>query len=506
MVQNDPSSPAQRSAIINRRGVVDVRADLFDAVHGHHLPDGEFATLVVLRFRFDSRRRGRRVMSAKISVLFADIDADAKFDPEVSAVEPEGVFVSDVFTLIGSKKEEGRSWGSPNVVWWTMDEDPTQKGGIASTFQTAILLKRQSMRQFTATVKLEVSVAATILDKFRIRVPGPHKPADDQVIFDPSLLPTNNLRVYEADKLSTLPLKELSVITLNSYFQGGEHGAPQSYSFRSFNLPIPQVREGSTNIQRLYDCARGLHPLVWYQFKRFETLSLFNLYNYQHELVMLQKKIDEAKGEAEHADVLELRKLLREYSKAVKSFKEISQLDRPPGKAGRDTVDFLGTKLGETYYFTAGDASSMIDLTPSTNGDPVRIFVQKRIATDSQSLRSNHSTSEQTPVRLPEYVQEWVPPKSLAERRPHAPRISPAVDKMTRLGVAIVGGAFLLAPMSALTFIREPKYQLVTVVLFVLVFAVTIALGILISEGFLNGSHQAPAKAKAEYLRLYARW
>ncbi len=52
------------------------------------------------------------------------------------------------------------------------------------------------------------------------------------------------------------------------------------------------------------------------------------------------------------------------------------------------------------------------------------------------------------------------------------------LDTLAPLAVALVGSGFLLAPMSALTFISTPKYQLIMVVLFVLIFAVTLALGI----------------------------
>ena len=38
------------------------------------------------------------------------------------------------------------------------------------------------------------------------------------------------------------------------------------------------------------DCCLGAHKEVWYKFKRFEDLSLLNLYYYQHQLVLLDKQ------------------------------------------------------------------------------------------------------------------------------------------------------------------------------------------------------------------------
>lgn len=60
-VQNDPLNPWQRANIIERKGDLDVRCSLIDVVHGKLNAEGnDKATLLVLRFRFDPRRRARR--------------------------------------------------------------------------------------------------------------------------------------------------------------------------------------------------------------------------------------------------------------------------------------------------------------------------------------------------------------------------------------------------------------------------------------------------------------
>lgn len=62
------------------------------------------------------------------------------------------------------------------------------------------------------------------------------------------------------------------------------------------------------------------------------------------------------------------------------------------------------------------------------------------------------------------------------KRNPAVKPISASVDMVARLLVAVTGGAFLLGPMYALTFMRAQRDRLVTVGLFVVVFAVVVEL------------------------------
>jgi len=73
--------------------------------------------------------------------------------------------------------------------------------------------------------------------------------------------------------------------------------------------------EGSTKDQILLNFSKGQYSQLSYKFKRFETLTLLNLYNYQHKLVELDKKVNEAGGRMDEQDPNELSRLLREYSK-----------------------------------------------------------------------------------------------------------------------------------------------------------------------------------------------
>ena len=59
---------------------------------------------------------------------------------------------------------------------------------------------------------------------------------------------------------------------------------------------------------------------------------------------------------------------------------------------------------------------------------------------------------------------------------PALERISPSADKLAGFLVALVGGAFLVAPMVELTYVRTQKWQIVSVVLWVLVFSLAVAM------------------------------
>jgi hypothetical protein len=66
--------------------------------------------------------------------------------------------------------------------------------------------------------------------------------------------------------------------------------------------------------------------------------------------------------------------------------------------------------------------------------------------------------------------------KIIEAHRRHGRYISPSVDNFARILFALIGGIFLLAPMVAMAYITSTKYLLVTTVLFVLIFAVILAL------------------------------
>jgi hypothetical protein len=65
----------------------------------------------------------------------------------------------------------------------------------------------------------------------------------------------------------------------------------------------------------LRQCAFGHYPEKWYKFKRFESLSLLNLYHYQQELVEFEKCISQRKGVMTRDERNCLRIMMKDYCK-----------------------------------------------------------------------------------------------------------------------------------------------------------------------------------------------
>lgn len=92
-------------------------------------------------------------------------------------------------------------------------------------------------------------------------------------------------------------------------------------------------RQASYQTQRLensehevmVNCCLGAYPEVWYKFKRFECLSLLNLYYYQHELVSLDEEIFGTPNAThewkplDSTELLNLRTVIKEYRKSNQS-------------------------------------------------------------------------------------------------------------------------------------------------------------------------------------------
>ncbi|KAL9097335.1 MAG: hypothetical protein Q9165_000762 [Trypethelium subeluteriae] len=315
------------------------------------------------------------------------------------------------------------------------------------------------------------------------------------------------------------------------------------------------------NQKTLQQCAFGHYPEIWYKFKRFETLSLLNLYHYQQELVGLEKSIMRNKGVMSRDERNCLRIVLKDYYEAIHLFKEISQMGRPSKESRKETVNILAEALAEDHYVDAADALGLLDLTPQALGvepDSIRVWIAKTVSrlasegpegdlkkwyqgtiaqkisngvleqsiTTSAYDRRVNGTSDELVSKVNEYLKEQdqieaqrerptdytnntlqVPHRNgqadngnaeattatgtvngiivtripgndtenqhkLFRNRPFAMKISPAVDQLARVAVALFAGVFLLAPMIALSYIGDKKWSLITTCLFVLAFAI----------------------------------
>ncbi|KAL9943973.1 hypothetical protein D7B24_006183 [Verticillium nonalfalfae] len=250
--KNDPSAPFQRTNVTNRKGAIDIKCNLVDVVHGKFDPDGdEYATLIVLLFRFDPRKRARRVAEAQISLVFDGLTEDDP-RPVVEAISFDGRYsvapttqsesvtrgaegtlglsaiqgaelsgglkvektvtrdMEHFTTVIGSVDLIGYNYGEPNCATWSLIENEARETGVPAAVRAGILLRRtEEEARFKATIKIEVKADfKTSMERF-----FGGKPKDDPVLFDPAKKPTNKLMVYDTEDLGALDLEKVSDVT-----------------------------------------------------------------------------------------------------------------------------------------------------------------------------------------------------------------------------------------------------------------------------------------------------
>lgn len=256
--ENDLSAPYQRSNYIERRGAVDIRCSCLDVIHGQFSSEsGMLATLIVLQFRFDARKRARRFQSADIELEFKGMKP-GESGPEVYAIAPVGRMslapttqtevvsrkaglhlgaaapvggvtatgsvgwkkcvirdTSDETTVVGSIDLKRRNWGPSNCASWTLMENETAKTGVPSSLRTAILLKRKDEKPFQCVVRIDAVVDAKSRMERMFGAKG-RDPKDDPVLFDPEIEPTNHLRKYDLEELGAFDLESVcDIIMMN---------------------------------------------------------------------------------------------------------------------------------------------------------------------------------------------------------------------------------------------------------------------------------------------------
>lgn len=254
--QNDPLEPYQRTNVIQRRGAVDVRCSLIDVVHGR-FNDSACGTLLVLQFRFDPRKRARRIASADISLTFASMKSGGP-RPEVYAISLDGKFsmvqtsqheevtqggdvnlgassvpafradgglkwekktnadISDATTVVGSIDLFEFGYGPNNCASWSLMENGTRKTGVPASMRVGLLLKRKTQDLFRCTVEIKAKAdwGTRWENLFGF------KPKDDPVLFNPELKSTNNLMKYQTENLSAFDLESVSDLTFTT-MRGG---------------------------------------------------------------------------------------------------------------------------------------------------------------------------------------------------------------------------------------------------------------------------------------------
>jgi hypothetical protein len=354
MAQSTPEQP-EPQCILERGQSTPAEGYLLGELHGELDPTGhEKASLLVFQFHLSSMQRHRRLTSVNILIHFADDQGREEFDPEVLSLAPKGIFkfhkvdqhekrvraiggnvgvgIPGVIargiswkqqqdfdriafiTITGAARIEDRNFGKKNAVTWSIYEDGLRKEGLSLIFETAVMLKRVNNDPFRAKIQVETETAIdwTILRNIENFFRRDSGMAENVIRFSPSA-PDRRILRGDPNRLREINLQELT----DTQVSGGplKGNNTQANIENGNEKGLIQIVEGLKKEQKLFDFSRGLHPEVWYKFKRFETLSLLNLYNYQDKLVILDKKISMAGGDLPGKDSAELSRLLREYRK-----------------------------------------------------------------------------------------------------------------------------------------------------------------------------------------------
>ncbi|KAJ4244399.1 hypothetical protein NW762_014527 [Fusarium torreyae] len=247
--ENASLSDWERQNVIERtRGQIHTRAELLEVTHGTYDEDGDEATLMVFRFRFDPQKNSRRVIRARVDVIFRGKDGNS--EPIVEAIAPEERWsvvpttdsesttkggelnlgasgvpfleaggsakfektitrdISDATTVSGARKlRKGQNWGQPGVAVWNILENKRRESGVPDSVTVAVLLRREDSEPFDAVVELEADVDwRTGLESKFMRVP-----LDDPILFNPQLTKSKPKkgRKYGVENLASVDLYEL---------------------------------------------------------------------------------------------------------------------------------------------------------------------------------------------------------------------------------------------------------------------------------------------------------
>lgn len=257
--KNDPDDPFHRSNVVQRKGAVDVKCTCVDVVHGQWGPaePSARATLVVLLFRFDPRKRARRIASANIEFKFFDGQGRHRKNPEVREISlndsfslvptrrtesvtkgAEGTLGGDAFGaaltgtvkwertigqetsdathVVGSIDRLDAPFGPSNAATWTLTENESVKTGVPAAMRVGVLLKRSTDDDFKCTVKLvtEVDVKTRMEQMFGGREP------DDPILFRTSLPSTDRLMKYDVANLGGFDLSKVEDVTFTTMRDG----------------------------------------------------------------------------------------------------------------------------------------------------------------------------------------------------------------------------------------------------------------------------------------------
>ncbi|XXG94188.1 hypothetical protein Hte_000441 [Hypoxylon texense] len=531
MVRNMPDKDVARTVIIQKRdSQATVEGRLSGVLHGQ-IESGTPGSLIVFDFQFGSKTIRNRIKSASVSIIFTGQAGDSDRGPNVVDLAPQGsmrlfphtthetrtrafspsIEVGGITGGIGWEREitksrqsamllrggaafQGRDRGEPNAAQWFLENDIT-RDGLTCKLRCAVLLARTNSDPFQAKVTVKATVSGVIFQGTHLLGqqddPVPFNPKTDQ----PIDLTGGKLRGVNSGNLEKADLKSFAYLDFHAEHLSLDLTEDLPGPERSLEDGPPissgEWKEGKTRDQILLGFARGEYDSS-FQFNSFNTISIFNLYLYQHRLVKLEKELKKKisdGGEIVDAEADNLARLLREYHEALKAFKELSAYEGLPSQIARNTTVEMRAKLDDHNYSCDSDLS-MIDLLGEPTKDDVRGWVQKRLNHLQSWIRKDGTEEIVTTAKIEPEVNvlgmgagnigvsyERRQTRLLASSDFSQPRlmgISPTADKLAGFLVAFVGGAFLIAPMCELAYVESKKWQIISVVLWVLFFAFSV--------------------------------
>ncbi|KAN0112383.1 hypothetical protein V8E51_005334 [Hyaloscypha variabilis] len=285
---------------------------------------------------------------------------------------------------------------------------------------------------------------------------------------------------------------------------------------------------GTASVNQLLALADEHQSQRSFKFNRFERLCLLDLLMAQDRLIRLDERVQyEARDET--ADYLEthllLHKSVQTYGfESIEAFQKISRLNQPGFEESHLAGQKLALALDEPRYWDSPDALNLFDLADSeavTSVDRLRQELQKRVPLSmldpagrerrtidvgADLLRKKAKTSgshrERRIFHFAEKLLLWlrihIPfglglkktpagadvldglgareiKRIIDSSRQHATYISPVVDNIARLLVAVIGGLLVLVPMAALSYITSLHWILIAAFLFTFIFSVAVA-------------------------------
>ncbi|KAL6364057.1 hypothetical protein LRP88_03490 [Fusarium phalaenopsidis] len=164
-----------------------------------------WATLLVLQFRFDPQKRTCRISEATIELIFDVSDLDG-ISPEVEAVSFDGSY-----SFLPSKQSETITRAKWEKAVTRETEDATRIIG-GKLIVGSMPPNRKVKWALLENKTLKTGVPASV----RVASFFGGVPADDPVLLEPDMKPTNKLIVYNPEELGSVDLRKLSDVTFTT--------------------------------------------------------------------------------------------------------------------------------------------------------------------------------------------------------------------------------------------------------------------------------------------------